>query len=155
MWGCAGSDILAQVKRHWLWILIVFAIVASVVTAGGVLRARVLRARRKQELAAETQAALMYYSQNLRPGLARKQVEDYLQRHNTRFSYRCCSEGRTAYATTVKVGEDDVPWYCSEAPVYVFFEFRAVDSAHYGIYNPNPDDVLDEIHLHIVGEGCL
>ena len=137
-------------KRYWIWVLVVVVIASFLLTFRGVLKAR-----RKRRLATETQAALMRYTRNLRPGLTRREVEAYLRGHNTEFGERGGSVGRHTYATIVKVGEDDVPWYCSEWPVYVLFEFKAADSTQSAGYDPKPDDVLDEVHLGSNGEGCL
>ena len=63
----------------------------------------------------------------LKPGLSRRQVKDYLQAHATVFGERCCYEERDAFAVIVKVGEEDVPWYCSEWPDYVAFEFAPTE----------------------------
>jgi len=54
-------------------------------------------------------------------------VKDYLQAHGTVFRERCCYQERDAFAVIVKVGEEDVPWYCSEWPDYVAFEFAPTE----------------------------
>jgi hypothetical protein len=139
------------VKRHSLWIIvIVLVLAASAYSAFGVVKAH-----KKRKLAAETEAALFHYSQSLRPGLTRKEVEHYLQGQHTLSSERCCSVGRRAFSTSVKVGDDDTPWYCSEWPVYILFEFTAAHAQANGFTPPNPDDVLDQVNLGSNGEGCL
>lgn len=140
-------------NRRALWIfIVVLVVVVLAYSAFGVVKAH-----NKRKLAADTQAALLHYSQNLRPGLTRGEVEHYLQEHHTRFSERCCSVGRRAFSTLVVVGNDDAPWYCSEVPVYVLFEFTAHAPANpaNGLTYPDPQDILDQVSLGSNGEGCL
>jgi hypothetical protein len=53
----------------------------------------------------------------------------------------------------VQVGEKDAPWYCSEWPVYVVFEFNATPPKP--LLKPSDSDVLKKVHLASNGEGCL
>jgi hypothetical protein len=115
-----------------------------------------IEASRKRQLVGVTQAALAQYSHQLRLGLTRKEVENYLRANDTTFRTSCCWSGRHTFATVVKVGDDKPDWYCSELPVYLMFEYKAGNKPD--LANPNkvnPKDVLDEIHLQTVGEGCL
>src|SRR5581483_5469623 len=98
--------------------------------------------------------AHLRYSQNFRPGLTRKEVEDSLRSQHTSFFERCCYEERSAYAVLVKIGQEDVPWYCSEWPVYVVFEFSATTPPK-PLFQPSGSDVLKSVHLASNGEGCL
>jgi len=68
--------------------------------------------------------------------------------HGVSFWERCCFEPHGPYSILVRVGQEDKPWYCSEWPDYVAFEF-----AYAG---PTGDsDVLKTVHLTSNGEGCL
>ncbi len=90
------------------------------------------------------------------PGITRETVEDYLKAHHMVFAERCCTEGWRAFSTIVKVGNEDVPWYCSDWPIYVLFEFTSAKQEVGGTFaKPGTDDILSAIHLGSNGEGCL
>lgn len=117
------------------------------------------------------QQELQKYSQDLKPGSTRKIVKDYLRAHGATFGERRCDPGFHAFAVLVKVGKEDVPWYCSEWPVYVAFEFQIeepynvplpVDSGirkkieqHELELDPGDSDILQKVQLVSNGEGCL
>ena len=71
--------------------------------------------------------ALRSYSQILKPGMKRKEVEDYLSAKNTPFRQMCCVDqkhlNRTVYDDLVKIGKEDAPWFCGENNVYIAFQF--------------------------------
>ena len=93
--------------KRWLLLTIVAMIVVSSVSA---LRRRAAsEAKRKRE--AGYQFALRAYSQVLRPGMRRRQVEDYLSGKGTGFEQECCIEERSAFTDLVRVGKEDAPWY--------------------------------------------
>jgi hypothetical protein len=99
---------------------------------------------------ASAKAALREYSQKLKAGLTRKEVEEYLKAAGTGFVERSGENG--SLAILVKVGEETKPWYCSEWPDYLAFEFVS--------QTPSPcegckSEVLKEMHLTSNGEGCL
>ena len=99
-------------------------------------------------------SALLGYSESFKPGMTRKDVENNLRAQHTKFFEECCYEERSAFAVLVKVGEEDVPWFCSEYPVYVVFEFSATPPPTVPL-KPYDSDVLKNIHLTSRGEGCL
>src|SRR5579864_6831531 len=116
-------------KRRWLWLIVVIVAVSSAIA--------VRFAYKKRRAAANTaavQAALLNYSHNLKPGVTRKDVKDYLRAQGVGFGERCCEERGGAFSVLVQVGQEDSPWYCSEWPDYVAFEFAAI--APQGLRSP-------------------
>jgi hypothetical protein len=84
------------------------------------------RAARKRE--AGYQLVLREYTEVLKPGMKRKEVEDYLRTKNAKLRQNCCvdsseSSKRHSWDDLTKIGEEDAPWFCSEHNVYVAFQF--------------------------------
>jgi len=71
------------------------------------------------------QSALQAYAQELKPGMNRKDVENYLRAKGVGFRQMCCIEQWGAFADLVKIGQEKAPWFCSENYVYVAFEFTS------------------------------
>jgi hypothetical protein len=136
-------------NRRLFWLVVIIAVVSS-----ALLVRSVVKTHRQQALDVANQSALLTYSQRLRPGLTRKNVEDYLRAQGTHFKEACCYGERNAFAVLVKVGEEDVPWFCSECPVYAVFEFTATPPPQL-LPKPTDSDVLKNIHLASGCEGCL
>jgi len=109
-------------------------------------------ARRKRETGYT--GALKAYSDALHPGMTRKDVEGYLRSRNTQFTWVWTAFGgrrESQYADLVKIGEETAPWYCSEAYVYVAFEFSAVNDFH----RQTDSDALQGIEIFRPYTGCL
>jgi len=106
----------------------IFVVLALFIVGTGTRFAIKKRAAQKREAA--YQSALSEYQRVLRPGMTRKEVEDYLRAKNADFSQMCCvnvvtsnSPKRHTWDDLVKIGEEEHPWFCSEHFVYVAFEF--------------------------------
>jgi hypothetical protein len=135
-------------KRWLLAIIVVIALALSATALRHVLKEE---ANKKREVA--YQSALQAYSQNLRPGLTRRDVEKYLRARDITFVRMCCVEEQSALADLVKVGEEDAPWYCSEYYVFVAFEFAATESHQtLEVYD---SDVLKKVTIFRQLDGCL
>ena len=106
-------------KRWWLWLIV--AIIAAASSALAIRQ--VNRKRRITANAAAIHIALIHYEQDLKPGLNRKEVKDYLRVHGIGFGERCYSVRNGAFSIVVRVGEEEVPWFCSSWPDYMSFEF--------------------------------
>jgi hypothetical protein len=103
-------------------------------------------------------AAQLKYSEALRPGSTRKDVESYLKARGTAFGLRWPGADihGNAFAILVKVADEDVPWYCSAWPDYVAFEFAPTEQVQTGSLRSSADsDVLTQVLLTSNGEGCL
>ena len=137
-----------QPMRRWPIVLIVIAILISALAFRKITRDA---ARQRREIGYA--AALNAYSRALHPGMTRKDVEEYLRSRNTQFSWIFRAFGgrrESQYADIVKIGEEAVPWPCSEAYVYVAFEFVPVKDFH-----QTDADVLQRIEVSRSYGGCL
>jgi hypothetical protein len=112
------------------------------------------RAREKREAAYEL--ARRTYADVLRPGMTRKQVEDYLRDKKIPFRQMCCVEGikKHAWDDLTKIGQEEVPWVCSENNVYVAFQFDD-RGEHKHPWDANDLDSLHEVTVFHWLEGCL
>jgi hypothetical protein len=111
------------------------------------------RAASKRQV--QYEAVLKGYSDNLRPGMSRREVESYLRRRGHPFQRMCCV-GRplSANADLVRIGQERAPCYCSEYRVYVAFEFDTTEP-----HDLSPDfsdsDRLQATALFPWLQGCL
>jgi hypothetical protein len=86
-------------------------------------------ARNEREKLSSTGAAVVFIS--LQTGMTRKQVEDYFSARSISFHVMCCVSVKefsrgvydNAYYDLVKIGQEDVPFVCSENNVYIAFQF--------------------------------
>jgi hypothetical protein len=107
--------------------------------------------QKKREVAYET--ARQSYSDVLKPGMTRTNVEDYLRSKGVAFEQLCCIDEMTAFADLVKIGKEKHPWYCSEHAVYIAFQFAAVETERYP--KVRDSDTLKTITIFHHLEGCL
>ena len=138
------------------------------ITLGLVVAIYIARGRRRIETSAQKetgvkreavyQATLRIYSQDLKPGMTRREVEGVLRARGVDFTRMCCVEERSAFADLVKIGQEEHPWYCSENDISVAFEFvatkpRELDSIRR--WSRDDSDVLKSISLFRQLGGCL
>jgi hypothetical protein len=68
------------------------------------------------------------FSEALKPGMKRSEVESYLRSRNIEFSKMCCSGAKlNAMDDLVQVGHEKAGLVCVERNVYVAFQFAAVE----------------------------
>lgn len=108
---------------------------------------------KQQKREAAYQAKLESYTEALKPGMTRKNVEDYLRAKGVAFGQLCCVDERSAYADLVYIGKEKHPWYCEEHNVFIAFQFAAVE-AHKG-WEAYDSDTLKSITVFHKFEGCL
>jgi hypothetical protein len=108
------------------------------------------------------QSALLAYTSVLKPGMTRKEVEDYLRAKNTKFRQTCCIDSsnvarRHSWDDLTKIGEEDAPWFCSEHNVYVAFQFTDHELLNNGLFQMKDDDLdtLKSVTLYHWLEVCL
>jgi len=101
------------------------------------------------------QAALASYVRLLRPGMTRKEVEDYLEEKKVGFDRMGGVDGLGTDADVIKVGEERPPWFCSENYVYIALHFAARPGPRYGRSDKNEADTLKEITIYKRLSGCL
>src|SRR5437870_5497043 len=104
--------------KRWRLLVAILAVVA--LSALGLRH--VLERRAQQRRDAAYQLALRAYEEVLRPGMTRKQVDDYLRAKSVELRLMCCvdpQESKSVWDELVKIGQEDAPWFCSENNVYV------------------------------------
>jgi|ERR1700674_808405 hypothetical protein len=106
-----------------------------------------------QEREAAYQAKLQSYSDVHKPGITRKNVEDYLRAKGVAFGRFCCVDDRSAFADLVKIGKEKHPWYCEKHNVYIAFQFAAVES--HKAWEAYDSDALKRITIFHQLQGCL
>ena len=118
-----------------------------------------LKVQQKRKREAAYQSALLSYTQVLKPGMTRKEVEDYLRARNTDFGQTCCDVGvqphpKHSLDDITRVGQEDAPWFCSEHYVFVAFQFE--DHGQYkSILGADDNDILRSVTIYHSLGGCL
>jgi hypothetical protein len=112
------------------------------------------RSRREAANRVRVEVRLQEFMQRVPIGANRKQVKNLLQAQGVPFFERCCFESNGPFSILVRVGQENAPWYCSEWPDYVAFEFSALEAPRSPL-RILESDVLKLIHLTSNGEGCL
>ena len=140
-------------KRILLLFLLLVGVVLLVL---GIRHELKLQAKRKREAA--YQSALLSYTEVLKPGMTRKEVEDYLRARTVDFSQMCCVVGQVhpkhSLDDITKVGQEDAPWFCSEHEVFVAFQFE--DHGQYkSILGADDKDILKSVTIFEQLGGCL
>lgn len=132
------------------WPLVLFAVLIIAVSWAACDQ---MKTKDQKKREAAYQLTLNSYSRDLRLGLSRKEVEEYLRQNAVIFTQMCCVEERSAFADLVKIGEEPHPRYCSEYYVHIAFEFRAAESHH--PFKAVDSDVLKKIGIFRQLGGCL
>jgi hypothetical protein len=142
-------------------VLVIIAAIAVVIF--GLWSVRELRERHKAaEREINYQTVLAKYSSALKPGMTREQVERHLQSGGTRFKQMCCvADFRGQHVNAigagwddlVKIGEESVPWFCSENNVYIAFEFNPKSNGE--LADTNGPDILKRVSVFHQLERCL
>jgi hypothetical protein len=112
-------------------------------------------AAQAQQREAGYHLALQSYSDALKPGTTRKDVETYLRQQSATFRNQCCIDtpGSDAWDDLVKIGEESPPWYCGEHNVYIAFSFDAVEP--HKVPQANDSDTLRRVQIFHGLETCL
>jgi hypothetical protein len=143
-------------RRCYLYLAIVIAVL---VVAFGLRHVFQERARQRREV--EYQRVLRAYSEALKTGMSRKQVEEYLSANKLSFRQLCCVSVKefsrgvhdNAYDDLVKIGQEDVPWFCSENNVYIALQF--LGSQKDSLPGAEPSDRLKDVTIYHKLEDCL
>lgn len=112
------------------------------------------RAQTKREI--DYQTALRSFSQILKPGMARKEVEAYFHARNIDFVRTCCvspTVRKHSLDDLVKIGKEPAPWFCRENNAYLAFEF--IDQGQHGkVLDSNDADTLKAVSVYHRLDGC-
>ena len=131
-------------------VLLILILVVAPLIFFGVRYEMKVRAETQAQAKRETtyQAALRSYNQILKPGMKRKEVEDYLRVNKTEFLQMSLDDDLT------KIGEDEPTWVCGRTGVYVKFQFTGVGQRE-PRFDANDEDTLDEIKIFHWASNCL
>ena len=137
------------------WFLLAAIVVIAFVMIGA-HNVREKRSQQKREAAYQT--ALRSYSEVLKPGMTRKEVEDYLRARNASFRQMCCVNrkdfSKRAYDDLTMIGREDAPWVCSEKNIYIAFQFSGTETRS-GAPTAEASDKLTAVTVYPWLEGCL
>jgi hypothetical protein len=104
------------------------------------------------------QAFVLAYSQALKPGTTREEVEAHLHREGKAFQ-KWTDRQQATPDDFVKIGSEPAPWYCNERNVYVRFNFRPHRSESVQTLmtdlRGHPQDTLESVALEYRLEVCL
>lgn len=137
--------------------VLVILVIAGLL-AWGVRRRWESVARSKREAA--YQSDVRSVSQVLKPGMTRREVEDYLHAKKVTYMQECCvlrtdSDSRHSMDDLAKIGEESAPWFCSRHSVYLAFEFADYKRQAGTGFQDNDLDTLKAITIYHQMEGCL
>jgi hypothetical protein len=108
------------------------------------------------------QTILTRYTGALKPGMSRKQVEQYLRADGRQFGQMCCvAEFKGEHVSLVgagwddliKIGEESAPWFCDENNVYIAFEFNPKSQSEQS--GTSESDVLKRVSVFHQLQRCL
>src|SRR5437879_10472041 len=110
--------------KRWIWLLVILIPVMVLVAA-----ARDSEKKRAAAREASYQRALAVYTDALKPGMNRRQVEEYLENKGVSFNrIYAVQQQATTYDDITKLGEENSPErYCSRLDIFVAFEFYAFE----------------------------
>lgn len=139
------------------WYLFIVVLVGVAVFGFAVHHVFAKRAQQRRETG--YQAALRSYSEVLKPGMTRKDVEGYLKTKGLLFGQMCCMDFNRksrSWDDLVKVGEEAPPWYCSRLNIYVGFQFNPYEQPADGFEEAADErDTLEKVQIFRWLEGCL
>jgi hypothetical protein len=137
--------------KRWVLIIVVIAILFVVLTS--VQSIRLKHEAQKRQL--QYEETLKKYSDTLKPGSSRTEVESYLNERNIKFSQRPSRFVIAGFDDLVLIGEEKAPSQCRSKLVYLDFEFGVMEptgSTDALFLSP---DKLAKIEITPQFEGCL
>lgn len=136
-----------------------FALIClALFTSSGCLH-RAVKRQAAADREANYQRELVSYKDALKPGVSRKEVEQYLKDRGAQYSWIWGMQNNATTSNDIlKIGQEKSPhWYCSWEDVDIAFEFEATgtpsDPLHHAAGLPN--DRLKDIILWRQLQNCL
>jgi hypothetical protein len=129
----------------WVILLLVIAGVTGLVIRHRMNVQAETQAQLKREI--DYQSALRSFSQILKPGMKRREVEDYLHLKKIEFV-------QVSLDDLTKIGEEVPPWFCGTSNVYARFRFTSVRRIEPQL-RADDADTLDEIVIYHWADRCL
>jgi hypothetical protein len=113
------------------------------------------RAQRKREI--EFQRVVRTYSDVLKRGMTRKEVEDYFHSKKIVFHQMCCVDTKSVkreWDDLTKISQEDPPVVCRAKNIYVAFQFAGT-RPHEAVTSAEDSDRLTAVTVYPSLEGCL
>ena len=144
--------------RRW-FLYLAIALIGALAVGWSVHHVFQERAQRRREI--DYQETLRSYSEVLKTGMTRKEVEDYLSAKKIRFRQMCCVATKefsrgvydNTYDDLVKIAQEEIPWFCGENNVYVAFQFLGRNKN--SVPAADPSDILKDVTVYHWFEGCM
>ena len=141
-------------RRYWRLLAAIAVVLSAVI---GIHNLREKRAQAKRDAA--YQMTLHSYSATLKPGMTRKEVEDYFHANGIVFRQMCCVDCKSSkwvWDDLAKIAQEDAPWFCSEKNIYIAFQFAGLRSPDRATgWDAEASDKLTAVSLYPWLEGCL
>jgi hypothetical protein len=150
--GAPGGIMTAMRNKRWLAFttLVVALIIVSLVIQ------HVLQKRAEERRLVQYHATVRMYADALQQSTSRAVVEAYLRTRGKAFQQMCCvNTPRNAWADLVNIGEEHVPWFCSQHNIYVAFVFDAPEHLKAQTQTAESTDTLTDVVLYPRLEGCM
>jgi hypothetical protein len=97
-------------------------------------------------VARRAKAAMATYSQVLKPGITRKEVEDYFRTNTISFSHGCCVSNERSVDDLIEIGTRHFPLPCGDSTYYVAFIFdEKTQHPPAGLPRANDQDTLRSV----------
>jgi hypothetical protein len=139
------------------WLRLLLGLLCAVLLIIGILHIVKGQMQKRREVVYQT--SLQSYQQVLKPGMSRKDVEDYLRERKQKFTQSCCVDPKEiqkrSWDDLVKIGSEGAPWYCSENAVYVAFQFADSSLPRKDMWSADDLDTLKSIAIFHRLENCL
>jgi hypothetical protein len=139
--------------------LIVLTVVAGLLAVVGFAvryERRLAREKLEEEAHKKREASyefsLRTYSQALKLGMNRKEVENYLRKKSLPILAICCVGG--SESDLIKIGQDEDTWFCAENYVYIAIHFDD-EARHRAERDADVDDILKSITIFHMPGRCL
>ena len=136
------------------WRLVAMVVVFTFVVIA-IHNVREKRSQQKRDVAYQT--ALRSYSEVIKPGMTRKEVEDLLHARNKTFRQMCCVDIKKpmgVWDDLVKIAQEDPPWICGAKNIYIAFQFAGTRPQS-APPSSEPSDRLAVVTVYPHLEDCL
>ena len=123
--------------QHWIALIAAIASIFVLVHIGGIGHRN-----------AQYRRALKAYSDVLRRGMKRSEVENYfIMLKYVSFNRECCvGSKRGTFDDLVEIAHEPEGWFCQEQVVYAAFEFAAVEPKREWVADPGDRLVMTSLY---------
>jgi hypothetical protein len=99
---------------------------------------------------AQYRRVLKTYSDVLKPGMKRSEVENFIMSKHGSFMRECCvGPQRGTLDDLVKIAHEEEGWVCQRQVVYAAFEFAAIDPKRESVADPEDRLVRSSLYRSV------